>query len=77
MKSLCNNNVHLDIYKIILWKLLLIIINIKNLEEDDLQPWNLDQLVSNFKKMNENRLAYIRTGYLKPDKFEFYKKVTF
>ena len=45
------------------------------------QPWSLTQLIAKFRKLNENRLAYTKTGYLKNDRAhelqEDNKKFTF
>ena len=35
------------------------------------------EFVKEYRKLNENRLAYLNIGYLKPEKFKEYKKKVF
>ena len=37
--------------------------------------WNSEEIVKNFKKLNLNNIAYMRTGYLKAKKFDEFQEV--
>lgn len=37
--------------------------------------WSSEEIVKNFKKLNLNNIAYMRTGFLKPKKFEEFQQV--
>ena len=39
--------------------------------------WDSEEIVKNFKKLNLNNISYMKTGYLKPKKFEEFQEVFF
>ena len=41
---------------------------------EEIEPWTILEFVKEYRKLNENRLAYLNIGYLKPEKFKEYKK---
>jgi len=48
--------------------------NPQDSENGEIETWTIQILVKKFRKLNENRLAYTKIGYLKPEKFEEIKK---
>lgn len=42
--------------------------------KEEMEAWTLLDFVKEYRKLNENRLAYLNIGYLKPEKFKEYKQ---
>ncbi len=42
--------------------------NISFPKDEPFEKWPLLDIVKHFRKLNENRIAYTKTGYLKPDR---------
>lgn len=43
--------------------------------EEKVRIWTTEEIVKSFQKLQMNTLAYMRTGYLKPKKFDEFQKV--